>query len=95
MTEFDCTVKNCGRRACDPVKCKLYKEDNMSEAKDNNFETLLTTTLKQQKIIEELEADKSELIEMLKRVNKHQWTGGWISVSGDLIKLLKKHGVKI
>ena len=26
MSEFDCPVKDCGRRACDPKKCKLYKD---------------------------------------------------------------------
>ena len=26
MSEFDCPVKDCGRRACDPEKCKLYKD---------------------------------------------------------------------
>jgi hypothetical protein len=26
MSEFDCPVKDCSRRACDPAKCKLYKE---------------------------------------------------------------------
>ena len=26
MSEFDCPVKDCSRRACDPEKCKLYKK---------------------------------------------------------------------
>ena len=26
MSEFDCPVKDCSRRACDPKKCKLYKD---------------------------------------------------------------------
>ena len=26
MSEFDCPVKDCGCRACDPDKCKLYKD---------------------------------------------------------------------
>ena len=31
MSEFDCPVKDCGRRACDPEKCKLYKEDKKKQ----------------------------------------------------------------
>ncbi len=31
MSEFDCPVKDCGRRACDPDKCKLYKKAKEQE----------------------------------------------------------------
>lgn len=38
----------------------------MSEARENNFETLLTITLKQQKIIEQLEQQNKQMIESLR-----------------------------
>lgn len=43
----------------------------MSEARENNFETLLTITLKQQKIIEQLEQQNKEMLEALIKATKY------------------------
>lgn len=42
----------------------------MSEARENNFETLLTITLKQQKIIEQLEQQHKQMLEALIMIYK-------------------------
>ena len=37
MSEFDCPVKDCGRRACDPDKCKPYKKAKEQEERDETI----------------------------------------------------------
>lgn len=49
------------------------------KVKDNNFETLLTIVLKEQNLINKLEAEKAELQDLLYRYKE----------------LLKKHGIKL
>lgn len=101
MSEFSCTIKDCGRRACDPEKCKLHKSDSMSEAKDNIQPDKIDNITKAKNRISELEAEKAELIKFVELMYLY---GGLspelLSTKSDVIfyeadRLLKKHGVEI
>ena len=73
MSEFSCTIKDCGRRACSPEQCKLYKSDSMSEVKKKYLENpthynllnyaaeLERLAIEQKKYSDELWVDKHNL----------------------------------